>query len=193
MELRPPSPLFFPVFTLARLLDNSFQQEVEAWIDSSIGFRGHMVRSDNQINLSLFGEISSDYSSPLVLGHQNTLFEKLYVDWMNEPCAVSDEKISRQASDLETLQSLLKTKGIALLVLLSPSKTTFYGKQIPERYLHKSEQQGCQTDSDRLLAALRSRAVSYIDGRTITERVMRTTGSPGFAKGGTHWTQFVCL
>ena len=181
----------FPKFSVQAFLRGSFQQELENWLDRAIGFRGQLIRSDNQVNLLLFGEISSDYSSPLVLGHKNTLFERLYIDWMNNPCSVPDYAIRSHVEQLNKLNGLLEEKHIKLLILLSPSKTTFYRDRVPTSYIRKGAVNTCISDSDRLLAQLSAKGIPVIDGRYVTAQVARTTGAPAFARGGTHWSQFV--
>ncbi|HRB13545.1 MAG TPA: hypothetical protein PKU70_11075, partial [Vicinamibacteria bacterium] len=48
-----------PPLTPAGWWRGEFQSQAEAWFDDHIGFRGHAVRTDNQIGLSLFRESPS--------------------------------------------------------------------------------------------------------------------------------------
>ncbi len=168
-----------------------YQQSINDWLDRSIGFRGMLIRTDNQINFSVFREISSDYSSPLVLGADKTLFERLYIDNMNNQWSLPRSQIDAFVRSIVRLRNALATRGIALLVLLSPSKTTLYPDRVPARYRLPSASDPLKDNTARFVESISATDLPFVDGRTISRTVSEASGTPAFPRGGTHWTEFV--
>ena len=54
-EIRPERP----AFSWHSFISGEFQKQFDDWFSTVLGFRGHLVRSDNQLNFSLFRELSS--------------------------------------------------------------------------------------------------------------------------------------
>lgn len=166
-----------------------FQRALEKWWDENIGFRGHLVRTDNQLNFDLFGEISASYASPLVVGLRNSLFEKLYIEHENGMGYVPEKRLQNLARRLIRVQELLKAKGIDFLLLISPSKASIYREDIPARYLD-ADAKKIPSNYERLLPMLYSAGVNLVDGRALLEKWKSESAVPVFPKGGTHWTQY---
>ena len=179
----PPSP------TKASFLSEEYQRTYESWLSRNIGFRGYFVRTDNEINFRLFHEISSNYASPLVLGKNNTLYEKLYIDALNGAGVTSDKNLRRIVRRVRRLQGLLEKRGITLLVFLTPSKAGIYPENIPERYLLADRPTDEESNYTRLASMLRSAGVRTLDSRKLLRTWKKDAAQPLFARGGTHWTQ----
>lgn len=180
-----------PAFHVADFFRGAYQQEVQEWLDRSIGFRGALIRTDNQLNLSLFREISSDYSSPLVLGAQDTLFEKLYIDNFNNQWTLPASQIEALVRSIGKLHTLLRERGIALIILLSPSKTSFYANRIPAAHIRPASEDPEKDNTRRFVSRMEAADVPFIDGRAIARDVFLHTHTPAFPRGGTHWTEYV--
>ncbi len=55
----------------------AWQTKAEAWWNQRLGFRGALIKTVNQINFSVFKEISSGGNVKIVLGKNKMLYEKL--------------------------------------------------------------------------------------------------------------------
>ena len=187
------TPTLMPSFSMQGFADESFQRHFDRWFQDHIGFRGHFIRTDNQLNLSLFSEMSSNYGSPLVLGSQNTLFEKLYQDDFNQENRISGAKVDALAEKIARAAKLLNARGVPLLIMLSPSKTTVYREDIPRRYIDERVDRS-NSNYDLLGSALRKHGVPFFDGVAFTLQLKATSPYRVFPKSGTHWSQHTsCL
>lgn len=171
------------------IASGSFASGFDEWFSSNIGFRGAFVKTDNQLNFSLFREISATAGSPVVLGKQNTLFEKSYIDAYNNANRLDDEPLRGLAARLARLQALLAERRMAFLVVISPSKARILKERLPDRFV--DEVAAAQpTNYDRLVKFLAEAGVNTLDGPRMFEELKGSAPYPLFARGGTHWSYY---
>ena len=96
-----------PILTWNSWVDGSFQNDFASWFEERIGFKAALVKTDNQINYSLFKEISASTETEVILGKNNFLYEKAYIDVWNGKNAVDKQFIKKQLRDLELLSQKL--------------------------------------------------------------------------------------
>lgn len=181
-----------PLLSLSGFWNGTFVSEFDSWFARHIGFRGELIRTDNQINFTVFREISAQMSSPVVLGADNFLFEKSYLDAYNNRNRVPDEQLDKLVRDLAELQALLKRRNITLLVLVSPNKVVFHQEKIPLRFL-RQERDSSQRNMEALRPKLKSANINTLDTPEFF-RGRSTEHFPLFTRGGTHWSYFgACL
>ncbi|PIR03631.1 MAG: hypothetical protein COV59_05590 [Candidatus Magasanikbacteria bacterium CG11_big_fil_rev_8_21_14_0_20_39_34] len=170
----------------------SFQKNFTNWFSDYIGFRGYMVKLDNELNLRIFREISASTQTKIVLGKDHQLYEKGYIDGINNKDWVSSGFLHEEAKKIITLQNKLKARGITLEILIAPSKATIYPEFIPEKYTHISEHK--KTNYDRMITFLEDEGIHVFDAnRYFLERKESNT-YPFFTRSGTHWNYYAaCL
>lgn len=186
-------PTVQPSFSWRDFKTEQFQRQFDSWFQEHLGFRGYLIRTDNQLNLSLFSEMSSTYGSPLVLGRESNLFERIYIDDFNQAYRIGEAKVRFLARRIAQARKLLSERGIPLLILLSPSKATVYQEDIPPRYI--------ATDVDRstrnyhqLVDELTRAEVPFFDGLAFVLDLKGKSTHRIFPKSGTHWSQHTsCL
>jgi hypothetical protein len=180
----------FPKFSLSSFFAEDFQKSVNTWFNGNLGYRPDLIRSDNQLNFSVFGEISSNYASPLVLGRRNTLFEKLYIDSYSGRWYLREKALERVVKKLAELHRLLKARGIVFTVLITPSKAAIYPEDIPRKYRNRNFDYETQSNYHRFIPLLEKYHVPYVDGHRLAAAFKVQSSFPVFAKGGTHWTEY---
>jgi hypothetical protein len=173
--------------SLAGFMSGRFQRQFEDWFDEGLGFRGALVRSENQLNLTLFGELSSRTPSRLVLGRHRQIFERRYLRDQNREQLAPPETIRERARQLRRLQERLAERDIAFLVLTSPSKAAFVADDIPLR-LRRAERWTLPRNVDRFVAALARMGVNHFDARAWLAGPGALRGRPVFPSSGTHWS-----
>lgn len=178
----------FPKTSFSSFWKGEYQEGLERWFSENIGFRNALVRTDNQLNYSVFGTVSSSYRSPMVVGKDNYLYERLYIDSLNAEPRIPMAKLREIASSLELLQQRLKNRKIGFLVLLSPSKAATYPEFIPKA--QRKWEKNVSRDYDNFVALLEEREVNYFDGPALVRRLKSESKYPVFSKGGTHWSGF---
>lgn len=102
--------------TLATWFDLSFQRSFEARQARKLSFRGHLVRSNNQLNVDLFGDVVPKVRK----GTDDELFESgnhPRKAWFTGDVMASRERLRKLAK----LQDYLSTRKVALLVMITPS------------------------------------------------------------------------
>lgn len=184
-----PEKSVLPEFSLDAIRSDRFQKGVESWFSHNLGYRPTLVRTDNQINYSVFNEISASYASPLVVGKSNALFEKLYIDSYAGRWFVPDKVLERSARKLEDLQNGLKERGIGFLLLITPSKASIYPELIPDAYREPDFDYEKASNYHRFIPMLNRHRINVLDGHATLEQMKSAQATPLFAKGGTHWTE----
>ncbi len=196
IEKKLPEVKFPP--SVKTLLNESFQKSLTRWIEGSIGFRGAMIRTDNQLNLAIFNEISSTYGSPLIVGSgvggsQASLFEKLYVDEINNRHQLSSKQISVLVKKIAKLRQEFLKRGVPLFLLLSPSKAIHYEELIPPKFIDSTKTVSTNNYTE-LVAELKKASIPYFDGSEFITKLRSNSPYPVFPPGGTHWSEYAsCL
>lgn len=180
----------FPSLTWSSLLDESFQKDVNVWLNEHFGFRGALVRTDNQLNFSLFREISSSYGSRIIVGKWDTLFEKLYLDAVNGRYKVSPESQAYAARQFLRLFRVMQAQKKTFLVFITPNKASVYPELIPSRFVRTANQSTSSDDMDGFVRLLESEGVPVLDTRRLMDAWKSSSPFPVFPKGGSHWTEF---
>ena len=178
-----------PMFTPSGWWQGEFQSQAESWFDDRIGFRGHAVRTDNQIGLSLFREASSNAVDHVILGHRMMLYTDIYVTTYDGIDAFLDEDLRRAAAALRQLQDALAKRGTAFVFLVSPNKAAIYPEYLPEGFVHPAGQRP-KTAYERMLPLLRSEGVHVVDGHAILQEEKARSSHPLFPPGGVHWNRY---
>lgn len=162
-------PIPKPALSLESWWDGRFQRQVqgsggaEGWIDRHVGLRPVWIKTDNQINFSLFREIPR-HAGPqdITLGKNNWLYEEDYVTSFIGREIAPDKQLRQYASDLRQLQDELKRRGITMLLVISPSKAIHYPEYLPDWIL-------CR----RLLFSTDPRFQGALDGGVISPELRR--------------------
>jgi hypothetical protein len=184
---------YFPHLSLKSIWTGEFQTRVDKWISANLGLRAAFVRLDNQLNLSLFREISSKYESRIILGSHKWLYEKAYVDSFNNRHVIPQQDLEDTVRSLKNLQRLLELNGVHFLFLITPSKATLYPEYIRREYVVPCNLRKA-SNYDRILPLLRKHAVRYLDGRQYFLELKRRSPYPLYPQSGTHWSYYsACL
>ena len=183
----------FPTFSLKVFWSGEFQTRMDKWIAANLGLRAAFVRLDNQVNLSAFSEISSKYGSKIILGKDKWLYEKIYIDTLNNRDEVLQDVLEDKVRSLKRLQELLESNGIHFLFLITPSKASIYPEYINGRYTIPKNLKK-QTNYDKVVPLLQEHGVRYLDGRRYLSELKGKGLYPVYYKSGTHWSYYsVCL
>ena len=184
-----------PTLSLQDFMAGKYQDTLQSWFEDKLGFRGELVKSENQLNLDVFGEIASESERKIVLGKNGHLYEKFYIDDWNGYYLQDKHyaELNNKVQQLKKLQLALEERGKKLLILLSPSKATVYPEFIPEKYIRPDRADRTNRHQE-IVPLLESNAVSFFDATAFLIKVKEESELPLFAKGGTHWNYYAaCL
>lgn len=169
-------------FTPGAWLNRDFQNKFEKWFDYNNGARRIFIKINNQINYSLFNKT---YIPSIVIGKENVLYEKNYIDeYYNTTSPRPKEEIEQLAKKIAKVQTLLKQRGIQFIVLITPSKAYTYPQYIPDYFASPPK---LIHDYETGISLFDKLGINYVDGQRITLEKQNGVKYPLFCKGGTHW------
>jgi hypothetical protein len=183
IEAMWPSP------TLTGWWSGELQSSLEAWLDGHLGLRGHAVRTDNQIGLSIFGEASSKAADTPVLGRRMMVYEDGYLTAYNGSDPYGDRRLHKLARKLGRLQKLLAERGVAFVLVISPNKAAIYPEYLPVGFVHPDGLRPA-TAYQRMLPMLQREGVHVVDGHSIFEEEKARSHHALFPPGGVHWNRY---
>lgn len=184
------TPSTRPETSLSAWWAGSMQAEFDTWLNQRIGLRGLFVRTANQINHSLFGELSKNLGTPVLMGRDGFLFEKAYVDAYQVNGMRPESELENVSSSTRRLQDRLAVDGIAFLLVIAPSKAEIYSEYLPAGTDVKGRS-GRRSNYQNMAAHLRKDGVNLVDAHALFLEWKREPDVPLlFAKGGTHWNQY---
>ncbi len=117
--------------TISAFLEGKFQSQVEANIKKESAFSPFAIRLNNQIHKDLFNELGAG----IVLGKDDYLFEKLYLEARLGVNFIGRDSIREQARKLSEIRlKLQEEKGVELLIAIALDKSLFYHEKLPDQY-----------------------------------------------------------
>jgi hypothetical protein len=179
-----------PVPTWRAWWRGRFQERFEKDFDIRLGLRSWFVRTDNQINLTLYRQTQWTMKTQVVLGKDDFLYERDYVKRYRHPPSPSlPEKIRKVARRMKRLQDRLAARGIPLLVVIAPSKAEVYPENVPDRFRRLPEHE-LGGDYGPLSEAFHEVGVNLVDAREMFRREREKSPTLLFSRGGTHWNHY---
>jgi hypothetical protein len=167
-------------------LTSRFQKSFDDWLSQKIGFRGYMVRMDNQINYLAFGELDGGVKTDVVLGSKKMLYQRDYIKSVDGFDLVSLDVLERRVLLLKRLQGFLKSRGKSLVLLISPTKASIYPEYIPAEY-RSDLYKGRPTNYQNILPLLKKHKINVLDGQAKFKKQSTEVDYLYFAPSGAHW------
>ena len=173
-----------PTLSVAALLDNSFQPQLERYLEDRIGFRSWLIRLRNDLSLTLFHVARS---SELVVGRNLVLFQPNAIKSYQGEDFVGEEEIRFQAKRLREVQQALAQRHIPMLFVLAPSKARFQPEDLPDYFRPRA---GQPSNYAVFLKHFRAQGLPVLDAGVLLRRWKDTTRYALFPNGGTHWSAY---
>ena len=170
--------------------DGSFAQAAEGWIAKTIGFRPTLVRLANQLQVAVSDDSAMYGKERIRICHDGWLFSNGYVTSYAAPSQdLSDAQVAEFVLALEDLQELLRSRGKAMVFVISPSKAETYPDFLPDKVVEQRKKYTGVSDLDRLRKHLNESDVVFFDSPAYFRA--RRKSDPHvqlYAKTGIHWT-----
>ncbi|HET9934249.1 MAG TPA: hypothetical protein VFQ35_26285, partial [Polyangiaceae bacterium] len=166
--------------------DGKFQESFEASFDERLGFRTHAIRADNELNLRVFRQLGYDPHTGRVLGKDDYIYDRVYVDSFNRRDDVPIEAIEPRVKSMLALQRYMESRGKTLLVLITPSKAVLYPEYLPRRMIDREQQRG-PSNYHKLLILLQRYGVHYFDAQGYLAALKGKVPFTLFPNSGIHW------
>ena len=168
----------------------TLQSETDAWVNHRIGLRGAFVRTANQINYTLFGELPKREGTQALRGRHGMLFEGVYVQAYNENGQRTGSELRNISFSTRRLQDRLAQDGIAFLLVIAPSKAEIYPEFLPKT-ADVAGRANRRSNYQNFVPYLRQDGVNLLDAHELFLEWKREPNAPLlFSKGGTHWNHY---
>jgi hypothetical protein len=174
-----------PTYSFRGFWDGTYQEQFEKWLGQKIGFRGVFVRTDNQINYSLFNQFSSHSRFQVVLGKDRYLFGRSYVTAYEKNKPMSEAHLVAAVRWLKRVQHELQLRDKGFLLVISPSKANLYEEYLPDDVRRRKDR--APSNYERMLPLLRAEKIQVLDTVSMLKD-LKGKGVTAFSRGSTHWT-----
>ncbi len=174
-----------PVLTAESILDGSWQEAANMWLQEHIPGRRLLIRLRNEL---LYSALHTSPNSSVVIGRDGSLCEGHYLYRWNSVGSyseASDEELREQAELLADLRDLLRSHGKDLYLLLVPSKPRFSEDVFP--WFMDPKDHPDPDEYTRLKAFLLEKDLPVVDGISWMEQNAGLLDSPFFYPTGVHW------
>lgn len=184
-------PITSPGRTIKTILDGHWESYIEQHFANKLVFRKTSTRLYNQFLWSVFGSVDLP---GVVVGKNNSLFEKVYIDqYFSEANEITITQLKDDVTLLSKLHSALEKEGIPMFVWITPTKAIYYPQQFPSaynRYLSiKQRGEYKQANYEVFVKLLSESNVSVYSGDKILKDLVKQ-GQPVFIPSGIHWTSY---
>jgi len=169
-------------FTLRKWVSFEYQNNKEQYIKNNIGFRSPFIKSYNQMLYSFFNIANNPGG---VVGKDNYLYLESYIYNETGKNYIGNNKVSTISEQLQFLKNYFKKRDINLLIVIAPSKASFYPEYIPDYYHYYP-----MNNYRAYLNKFDSLNIDYIDLNKYLISIKETTKYPLFSINGLHWTDY---
>lgn len=174
-----------PIIAIDRLINETLQDSLMTWCTEQTGFRKSMIRLNNQLMYSVFGETTAN---GVVKGKDGyNFFMMPYIKSYTGLTYLGKDQITKKTQQIKLIQDMLSTKDVTLLPVFAPGKASYYPELIPDKYI---EQRRETNNYEEYLKAFAEQDVEMIDfNRWFCDR-RGTEKHAIYCNIGTHWTVY---
>jgi hypothetical protein len=120
----------------------------------------------------------------MVVGKNNYLFDKSYIDTYYGHDFIGSPKIKRVVNVLDELQDSLEARGKIVVYCLATGKATFFPEYIPY------EEEKDSTNNEVMVQEFQKRGINHINFAPYLLELKKEHGDLLFPKYGVHWSYF---
>lgn len=172
--------------TVNNILTGDFQRAFEEWFSDNMGFRGYLVRLDNQLTYKFFGDMDGGVVTRNLVGEGKMLYQKEYVKSYDGFDQIEFSKLDYYVRMLKRLQDYQKARGKAFLLVIGVTKASLYPEFIPKRY-RAPENVRKTSNYETLLPLLKKYGINFFDTQDYFTKKKKTSKFSYFAPSAAHW------
>lgn len=167
-------------------LDGALQKAAALRIADAMPLRRTLIRLNNQIAYSLFGEITAP---GILIGRDGELVQRGYLEeYCSRTIGQADTMADAAIPLLRDIQAYYRDRGKLFLYIVTPSKVA----DMPDKFTHliacPSSPQARAELVPAYVARLRAAGIDVLDLATSTHAV-QSDATPPFPRGGIHWNE----
>jgi hypothetical protein len=171
-------------FSWGKWADASYQKGKTDFCNDHVGFRPDLLRINNQIDFSLFGDCHAVWA---VLGTHDCLFQDVYINAIYGQNFIGYPAIRERAIKLKAIQDTMARLGKLFVLVYGPNKARFYPENFPKNRMHDSRG---VTNFEVYRKMGDSLGINQIDMNSWFVSMKNKLKDSLFAKQGIHWTVY---
>lgn len=175
-----------PIFSLAKIMNGTWQKEYENWFDYGIAFRAPLIRLHNQFYYSIFSK-SYMFDGGIIIGKHHYLYELPFLIKYCNSHAVKfqQDDFNLWMDNLKKIADFFQKRGQTFIYLITPSKAAYFPEYLPKNYQCYSDK---RSDYPYVVEALKKANIRYVDSAALVMNNKQKYGKALFSQGGLHWT-----
>lgn len=174
-----------PEFEFKKWMDGEFQPAEEEYVNENFGFRNIFVRINNQLSFWLFNKVNV---SDVIIGKENYLFERMYIDAYKGADFIGEDSIRSRMEKLKFINDTLTKLNKSLILVFAADKATFYPEYIPEKY--NINIPGKKLNFDYHVMFAKEQELNYINFNKYFSSIKNSIKYPLYPKYGIHWSNY---
>ena len=143
-------------FVLDRWFNSSFQKQAEENLKQTWAFKDQLTKFNNDLDFYLFHKCNVN---GFVLGKENYIYSKGYIDAFFGRDYIGADSISKKLKIARALQDTLKKRGIDLVFVYAPDKASFFPEYLFSKYVIPHT----RTNYEDYIKFSKEYGVNYID------------------------------
>lgn len=169
--------------TFSNYCSGVYQHKLNEQLASGFGFRSLLIKINNQINFSLFNKVNA---RGVIAGKEEYLFETTYINAQMGKDFMGEDSINSRLNQLKLISDQLQALNKQLLLVIAPSKPSFYKEFLPGEY-----QSGPNKNNYNLVSkGIEEHRLNCIDFSTYFNILKSTSKYPLYPKHGNHWSTY---
>ncbi|WP_410770732.1 alginate O-acetyltransferase AlgX-related protein [Fontibacillus sp. BL9] len=174
-----------PEFSLSGFYENTYQKQMEQYLNNNYKLRPYLVKSYNQMIYSLYNKSAI---RDIEVGMGQTLYGRDYINDLFTNEASQWNEINASTEKLKKIQELMKQKGKSVLFVVAPNKASLYPENLPQKY-NLAPAFSEKRLYNQFIESFKENKVDFIDSSEIMENKKDQFESSFFSKGGVHWNE----
>lgn len=170
-----------PELRINNWFSEEFQSGTEKYLARNFGFVNWVIKIENQIQFTFYHKAKAN---GVIIGKENYLYEKSYIDAYYGNDFLGKQKIDEQFEKLIRLRDTLDHYGVKILIVYAPGKASFYPEFIPDNLREIKK----QTNLEYNLKLADSLNIDYIDMSNWFISMKDTSRYSLYPKTGIHYS-----
>ncbi len=171
-------------FTIDNWFSSSYQKQEDSYLNAVFGFRSSFIRIHNQIDYVLFNVANAN---GVIIGKNNVLFEKSYIDAYNGIDFIGRDSINKILYQLKYVTDTLEKLHKSIIVVFAPGKASFYPEYFPDNFKKPIPD---NTNYKLLSSGANKIGLNIIDFNNWFLQNKFKSKYPLFPKHGIHWSKY---
>jgi hypothetical protein len=174
-----------PIFDYKDIGLGKTQNAIESNLKQYNNLYPVLIKTERQINFWLFGQAGLGYKSNIVIGNNNQLIEKVYLNSYNAHRTITPRSVQQRVKIIERISSFFAKRGISVFNVVTPNKPEFYPQVVPSSYAVPPEKR-----KPNFYSMAKEIIPPTNQNFILLPELFRANEYPVFSSGGTHLNEY---